>query len=98
MTAESEGLGLTAAEALMQGVPVVACRDGGGVLDVVPDAGAGRVVKPTAEAISVGLRELLAEPGARPAAKTDGEQWRRRLSPDFVAERCLGWYRQALHG
>ena len=98
MTAESEGLGLTAAEALMQGVPVVACRDGGGVLDVVPDAGAGRVVKPTAEAISVGLRELLAEPGARAAAKTEGEQWRRRLSPDFVAERCLGWYRQALHG
>ena len=98
MTAESEGLGLTAAEALMQGVPVVACRDGGGVLDVVPETGAGRVVAPDAGAISTGLRALLADPGARAAAKAEGEQWRRRLSPDFVAERSLGWYRQALHG
>lgn len=97
MTAEAEGLGLTAAEALMQGVPVVACRDGGGVLDVVLATGAGRVVAPSAEAISCGLRELLADAGARAAAKAAGEQWRRRLSPDFVAERCLGWYRQALH-
>lgn len=98
MTAESEGLGLTAAEALMQGVPVVVCRDGGGVLDVVPATGAGRVVAPEAGAISAGLRELLADPGARAAAKVAGELWRRRLSPDVVAERCLGWYRQALHG
>ncbi len=98
MTAESEGLGLTAAEALMQGVPVVACRDGGGVLDVVPATGAGRVVAPVAAAISVGLRDLLADPAARAAAMVEGEEWRRRLSPDFVAERCLGWYQQALHG
>lgn len=98
MTAESEGLGLTAAEALMQGVPVVACRDGGGVLDVVPDAGGGRVVAPTAEAVGAALRDLLADPGSHTAAKAEGEQWRRRLSPDFVAERCLSWYRQALHG
>ena len=41
--ARDEGFGLTAAEALMAaGVPVVACTDGGGVLDVVPSSGAGR--------------------------------------------------------
>jgi glycosyltransferase involved in cell wall biosynthesis len=98
MTAESEGLGLTAAEALMQGVPVVACRDGGGVLDVVPASGAGRVASPEAHAISVALRELLADPLARPAAVAAGEQWRNRLSPTYVAEKCLSWYGEALHG
>ena len=98
MTAEAEGLGLTAAEALMQGVPVVACHDGGGVLDVVPATGAGRVVAPTAAAIGAGLRELLADAAAPAAAKATGEAWRRRLSPDFVAERCLSWYQQALRG
>ena len=40
--AEGEGFGLAAAEALMQGVPVLACVDGGGLRDVVPSTGAGR--------------------------------------------------------
>ncbi len=79
MTAEAEGLGLTAAEALMQGVPVVACHDGGGVLDVVPATGAGRVVAPTAVAIGAGVREW-ADAAAPAAAKATGEAWRRRLS------------------
>ena len=37
--AQGEGFGLAAAEALMAGVPVVACWDGGGLLDVVPEIG-----------------------------------------------------------
>ena len=37
--ARAEGFGLTAVEALAAGVPVVACQDGGGVLDIVPDRG-----------------------------------------------------------
>jgi glycosyltransferase involved in cell wall biosynthesis len=98
MTAEAEGLGLAAAEALMQGVPVVACRDGGGVLDVVGATGAGRIVAPEAAAVSAGLRDLLADPTARSAAKLAGARWRRALSPEFVAERCLSWYQEALHG
>ncbi|MEP6589715.1 MAG: glycosyltransferase [Gemmatimonadota bacterium] len=97
MPAVGEGFGLAAAEALMQGVPVVACRDGGGLLDVVPASGAGRVVAPTPEGIAQGLMELLADPGAKPAAQEAGAHWRERLSPDFVAERCLGWYRRALN-
>ena len=39
--AQGEGFGLVAAEALMAGVPVVACWDGGGVLDVVPPSRGG---------------------------------------------------------
>ncbi len=98
MTAESEGLGLTAAEALMQGVPVVACVDGGGVLDVVPTSGAGRVVAPDAAAIGAALIDVLDDPGAHDAAILVGEEWRDRLSAGFVADRCLRWYQEALHG
>lgn len=90
-----EGFGLAAAEALMAGVPVVACQDGGGVLDVVPASGAGRRVPPTPEAVARAARELLTDPAARTAATREGERWRERLSPARVAEVCESWYRQA---
>lgn len=93
-----EGFGLAAAEAFMAGVPVVACLDGGGVLDVVPASGAGRRVSPTPEAIAAAARALLADPLARAAAAREGERWRDRLSPARVAEACESWYRQARHG
>ncbi len=96
MPAVGEGFGLVAAEALMQGVPVVACRDGGGLLDVVPESGAGRVVAATPEALAEGMLDVLNDPSAREAARVEGARWRERLSPDYVAERCLGWYRRAL--
>lgn len=96
MPAVGEGFGLAAAEALMQGVPVVACDDGGGLLDVVPAAGAGRIVAANADAIATAMLELLADPNARELARLEGARWRERLSPEFVAERCLGWYRRAL--
>ncbi|HET9134563.1 MAG TPA: glycosyltransferase [Gemmatimonadales bacterium] len=98
MTAEGEGLGLVATEALMQGVPVVACTDGGGVLDVVPAGGAGRVVAPSAEAIAEAMLALAADTGAADAAYTLGQTWAARLDPDAVAERAMGWYRRALGG
>lgn len=98
MTARHEGLGLAAAEALLQGVPVVACSDGGGVLDVVPAEGGGRVVAPDPEAIAAALEQVLASPEARAAARRIGELWRERLSADHAADRCLEWYTRALHG
>lgn len=90
-----EGFGLVAAEALMAGVPVVACRDGGGLLDVVPASGGGRIVEPTGAAIAAGLNSLLADAGARGAARDAGEDWRHRLSPEAVAGRFRGWYQEA---
>jgi len=94
--ARGEGFGLAAAEAFMCGVPVVACIDGGGVLDVVPAAGAGRRVPPTPAALAAALRELLADRPARRLAAEEGERWRTRLSPDAVAAVCERWYREAL--
>lgn len=94
--AEHEGFGLAAVEALLAGVPVVACQDGGGVLSVVPTHGAGRVVAPLPAAIAQAARDLLADPAARGLARADGAAWRERLSPDRVAETCERWYQEAL--
>jgi glycosyltransferase involved in cell wall biosynthesis len=94
--AAGEGFGLAAAEALMAGVPVVACWDGGGLLDVVPESGAGRLTLPSAEALSDATLDLLQDPERLALAKLVGESWRARLSPENVAELCEGWYREAL--
>ena len=94
--AQGEGFGLAAAEALMAGVPVVACWDGGGLLDVVPETGAGRLTLPSAEALSDATLDLLQDPDRLALARLVGESWRARLSPEHVAELCEGWYREAL--
>jgi glycosyltransferase involved in cell wall biosynthesis len=94
--AQGEGFGLAAAEALMAGVPVVACWDGGGLLDVVPESGAGRLTLPSPEALSDATLDLLQDPDRLAAARLVGESWRARLSPAHVAELCEGWYREAL--
>ncbi len=94
--AQGEGFGLAAAEALMSGVPVVACWDGGGVLDVVPESGAGRLTLPSPDPMADTILGLLAEPDRLAMARLVGESWRARLSPDHVAEICEGWYREAL--
>jgi glycosyltransferase involved in cell wall biosynthesis len=91
-----EGFGLAAAEALMAGVPVVACWDGGGVLDIVPETGAGRLTLPSAPAMSDAILSILQDPDRREMARLVGESWRARLAPDHVAEVCHGWYREAL--
>lgn len=96
MPAIGEGFGLAAAEALMQGVPVVACTDGGGLLDVVPATGAGRRAAAEPAAIAEALLSVLADPDARRVAHDAGTEWRERLAPGHVADRCLAWYREAL--
>jgi len=91
-----EGFGLAAAEALMTGVPVVGCWDGGGVLDVVPESGAGRLTLPSGEAMAGAALDLLNDRHRLERGRLEGEAWRRRLAPDHVAEACEGWYREAL--
>jgi glycosyltransferase involved in cell wall biosynthesis len=94
--AQGEGFGLAAAEALMLGVPVVACWDGGGLLDVVPEKGAGRLTLPSAEALSDATLDLLQDSDRLALARLVGESWRARLAPDHVAELCESWYHEAL--
>ena len=96
MPAHDEGFGLAAAEALMQGVPVVACVDGGGLRDVVSAAASGRVVAADASALAGALLELIDQPRDDAAAGAIGASWRQRLSPGHVAGQCVTWYRRAL--
>jgi glycosyltransferase involved in cell wall biosynthesis len=91
-----EGLGLAAAEALMLGIPVVAMRDGGGVTDIVPANGAGRLVPPDAGEFARALRELAGDADRRRLAAEAGAALRRRLEPAAVAERFEVVYRHAL--
>jgi glycosyltransferase involved in cell wall biosynthesis len=94
--AQGEGFGLAAAEALMAGVPVVACWDGGGIVDIVPEAGGGRLTLPSPEAMSDAILDLLHDPDRQALTRLVGESWRARLAPEHVAEVCEGWYHEAL--
>ncbi|HEY3934735.1 MAG TPA: glycosyltransferase family 4 protein [Gemmatimonadales bacterium] len=96
MPAVGEGFGLAAAEALMQGVPVIACRDGGGLTDIVVPGIGGLIVDPAPSAIAEALLDLLANAAAADGARQAGTAWRARLSADAVADRCLTWYEEAL--
>lgn len=96
--AAGEGFGLGAAESFMAGIPVVACRDGGGVLSIVPEQGAGRWADPTAKSLAAAVQSLLDDPAAKPQAQKLGREWRDRLSPDRVAAVCESWYDVALRG
>ncbi len=95
-TACGEGTALPALEALIAGVPVIACWDSGAAVDVVPESGAGRLSLPSAEALADNVLGLQADPDRLAIGRLVGEAWRSRLAPDHVAELCEGWYRDAL--
>ncbi len=95
LPARAEGFGLAGAEALMSGVPLVVCEDGGGLLDLA-GSDAVRVVPPSVDGVASGIGDLLGSTAGRAAARTAGGQWRHRLSPSAVAERAESWYREAL--
>lgn len=57
-----EDYGLTALEAMVWGKPVVVCRDGGGLVEIVESTGAGLVVEPTASAIADAVQQILDDP------------------------------------
>ena len=95
--AEQEGFGLSAAEAVIAGVPVVGCRDGGGVADIAREPGAGLLAEPEPGHLADALVSVLDGPYRGRNTPLAGARWRERLAPDHVAAVCEAWYREALH-
>jgi glycosyltransferase involved in cell wall biosynthesis len=96
--AVEEGLGLGAIEALAAGVSVVACRDGGGLLDIVQEPDAGLVVEPDPAAIARAASELLARPDRAERAARAGDRWRVALDPERIAAQFEALYLEAQRG
>jgi glycosyltransferase involved in cell wall biosynthesis len=96
LTARGEASAVLAQEALISGVPVVACWDSGAPVDVVPQSGAGRLSLPSAEALAECVLSLKSDKDLLAAGRLVGEAWRTRLAPDHVAQVCEKWYRDAL--
>lgn len=90
-----EGLGLAVAEALTQGVPVVATRSGG-IPDLLTDPDAGLLVPPEdPEALAHAIRAVDSEERFRVGALRAGRLLADRLSPERVAEQFETLYQRA---
>jgi len=86
LPALNEGLGLAIAEALTQGVPVVATRSGG-IPDLIVDPEAGILVPPAdPPSLAAAIRAVLRDERYRVAAWRAGRILADRLSPEKVAE------------
>ncbi len=90
-----EGLGLVVAEALTQGVPVVATRSGG-IPDLLSDPAAGILVPPGGPpALAQAIRAVMTDDRYRVGAYRAGRVLADRLSPEKVAEQYEGLYARA---
>jgi glycosyltransferase involved in cell wall biosynthesis len=85
-----EDYGLTAIEAMAFGKPVIVCRDGGGLTEIVEHGVTGFVVEPTGRAIADAVGVLAADPalaremGARGWEKSRDYTWE-RADAQFLA-------------
>jgi len=89
-----EGFGLTVAEAMASGVPVVASRNSS-LPEVVGDAGV-LLDALTPDAIAGALRPLLADPEARRRLGEAGKARAATFTWERAAERTVDAYRDAL--
>jgi glycosyltransferase involved in cell wall biosynthesis len=95
-TAKGDGVAPAAIEALVSGIPSVACWDSGAAVEMVPESGPGRLTLPAPESLADSILELQSDADRLAMARLVGESWRARLAPDHVAEIWEGWYREVV--
>ena len=88
-----EDYGLTAIEAMMRGRPVIVCRDGGGLTEMITNGLNGLIVEPNAMALAKAIDGLVAEPGR--AARMG--QAARRAVTDVSLDRAVDQVEAALY-
>lgn len=86
-----EDFGLTCLEAMACGKPVIACRDGGGYVELIDDGVDGFVVEPTAQAIAQAIERLR----DRDLARAMGERGREKART-FTWTRAIDQVERAL--
>jgi len=84
-----EDYGLTAIEAMAHGRPVVVCRDGGGLAELVDDGVTGLVVDPDPTSLAAGVRRLLEDPDLAAELGANGRERARELSWEAAAVQLL---------
>jgi glycosyltransferase involved in cell wall biosynthesis len=85
-TAEAEPFGMTIAEAMIEGVPVV-LTPGAALHLEWQKAGAALIVQPTAEDVAGGIDRILRDPSLRSRLTKAGRQWvESRCSPKEIAD------------
>lgn len=75
-----EDYGLTAIEAMAHGRPVVVCRDGGGLAELVDHETTGLVVDPTPTAVAAAVRRLVEDRDLAAALGANGRDRAAELS------------------
>ncbi|MCB0958447.1 MAG: glycosyltransferase family 4 protein [Acidimicrobiales bacterium] len=81
-----EDYGLTAIEAMARATPVIVCRDGGGLAELVEDGRTGLVVDPTPAAIAAAVRRLHDDPDLATELGRNGLDRAAELSWDHAAD------------
>lgn len=94
--AYDEDYGLTAIEAMAHGRPVVVCRDGGGLTELVDDEHTGLVVDPTPAAIAAAVERLVGDPDLAAEMGANGLDRAGELSWTDAAEELRDGLEQVL--
>ena len=84
MMSASEGFGLSMAEAMAKGLPVIACDTWLGVTDMVQDGYNGILVKDNPEDIALGLEKLMENSELRFILGRQAVNSMKRFAPDII--------------
>lgn len=84
MMSASEGFGLSMAEAMAKGLPVIACDTWLGVTDMVQDGYNGILVKDNPEDIALGLEKLMENSELRSILGRQAVNSMKRFAPDII--------------